>query len=99
MEERYGNPLYLGAAATPLTMFPGFQNNPIWSPAANVHLGFQTPHPSSSSQQGRSSNLEDMWVDEHFATILENSLSQRGDVVGVLTGLAGALESRANELR
>ena len=38
-------------------------------------------------------------MEDHFATILETSLSRGGDTVGILTGFAGALESRANELR
>ena len=99
-QERYGNPLYLGSVApSPVPMFPGFQSNPIWSPAAGSPAGFQTPFPSLGGHQPTVADSNDMWVEEHFARILESSVDRRVDAVGVLTGLAGALESRAHELR
>ena len=96
--EHYGNPLFQGPnPISPSPMFPGFQANPVWSPAFQPGPSFRTPEPAAERPQLL--DLGDTWVEEHFATILENSLTRRGDTVGVLMGLAGALENRANELR
>lgn len=97
---QYGNPLFQGTMpASPSPMFPGFRTNPVWSPAVNAQPTFHTPHAAARPDPVLPVDTGDMWVEEHFATILESSLNRRGDVVGLLMGLAGALESRANDLR
>lgn len=78
-------------------MFPGFQANPIWSPAFQQGPSFRTPEPAAERLQ--SFNSGEMWVEEHFAQIMEDTLTRKGDMVGLLMGLAGALKSRAIELR
>lgn len=96
--EPYGNPLFL--SGTPQSLFSGFQPNPVWSPIVGSKAGFHNPLPGDhAAKLGPRNEVEDTWVEEHFARILETSLDRRGDAAGVIIGLAGALESHANDIR